>query len=212
MEIKHITGKEMANLVNLESAAFKGQGEDIFTLAMIAEVGWVLGAFTEASKLTGAIEILPTKKPGLGFIHGLIVEPEWQYKGIGGDLLKIAEDHAKANGFDSLACTISPSNGPSLNAFINKSGFKGTEFYYDYYGPGEHRFWVEKKLDRDKPDFDENGIGQTIKKGLPSNHLFIAENDFSGLDHLLNYEHGIVNGVVRPKFSGLSQNILVVAK
>lgn len=212
MEIKQIGKDQIGEIIKLETAAFNGQGEDIFTLAMIAEVGWVLGAFIDAGKMAGAIEILPTKKPGLGFVHGLIVEPQFQYNGVGGSLLKHAENNASEFGFTDLACTISPGNGPSLNTFINKSGYQATGFQYNYYGEGEHRLWVEKHLGSTRDAFPEEGFGRLMKSGLPEGYKHLPEDDFESMDKLINGNQWKVQGIVRPKFSGLSKNSLIISK
>lgn len=212
MEIKQIGKDQIGEIIKLETAAFKGQGEDIFTLAMIAEVGWVLGAFVDAGEMAGAIEILPTKKQGLGFVHGLIVEPQFQYNGVGRALLKYAEDRAGEFGFTDLACTISPGNGPSLNTFINKSGYQATGFQYNYYGEGEHRLWVEKHLGSLIPPFPEENFGQHMQVKLPNGYKHIPEDDFETMDKLINGNQWTVQGIVRPKYSGLSKNSLIISK
>jgi len=200
MEIVSVDKKHISDIVQLEAHAFNGQGEDIYTLAMIAEVGWVFLALGNMGQLTGAIEIVPTKKPEQGFIHGLVVEPEFQGNGVGAELIKYAENSAQKQGFSSLACTIAPWNGPSLNAFINKSCFQGVGFSYDYYGPGEHRLWVEKELGTSSPPTKSQGV------------QILQADQFDDMHELINQQGYVVNGVVRPNSTGHMQNGLSIYK
>ncbi len=212
MEIKPIGKDHIGDIVNLEAAAFNGQGEDIYTLMMIAKTGWILGAFTEVAKLAGAVEIVPSMKPGQAFIHGLIVEPQFQYNGVGAEILKHTEDRAKEFGFQEIACTIAPWNGASLNTFINKAGYEATGFEFDCYGEGEHRLWVKKTLGSNKPSFPEVAMGNLLSSGLPEGYGALFEDDFSGLDSMLNSQEWTIQGIVRPKYSGLPKNSLIVTK
>lgn len=202
----------LEQVVHLEDLAFKGEGEDAFTIAMIGIVGWILGTVPEdVNELIGAIELVPTKEPGVGFIHGAIVHPEWQFQGIGDFLLKELEKEAINEGLTKLVCTISPTNGASLNMFLNKNGFTATEFHFDYYGEGEHRLWVEKDLSSNSAGFQESQW-QAVFKLNPGGLTSVEEDDYQKIATLLNEQNYQAIGVVRPKYSGHHKNLLVLDK
>ena len=212
MFLQPLTKQDIGLLTALESQAFNGQGEDIFTLRMVQEIGWVYTAMnSQLPKLLGAVELLQTKEPGLGFIHGILVEPECQYHGIGAELLKYVEEEAREIGLNRLSCTISPTNGASLNIFINKSGYQATKFEWDYYGQNEHRLWVEKQLTTAQSNNMEQYFGELIKsKTISHDFLSVLDDDYSGLDEALNLNNGRLVSLVRPKYSGFNSNCLIV--
>ena len=179
MRLQPLLKQDVGLLTDLESQAFNGQGEDVFTLRMVQEIGWVYAAMnSQLSKLLGAVEVLPARESGLGFIHGILVEPECQYHGIGAKLLTYVEKEARENGLSCLSCTISPTNGASLNIFINKSGYYATRFEWNYYGQNEHRLWVEKKLTTGQNNNLEQYFGELIRSESASpDYLPVLDND-----------------------------------
>lgn len=149
--LKEFGPEGLHEIVKLEKIAFGGHGEDAYTLKMIDTVGILLGAVTpKGGALVGAIEVLPIWKHTLGekqaFIHGVLVHPDYQSQGLGSMLVEQATQKAILEGYEVISATIAPSNGPSLKTFMNHNHYLGTAFTKDFYGPGEHRFWVSKDL------------------------------------------------------------------
>lgn len=147
--LEHFGPDGLGKLAKLEEVAFGGHGEDVYTLKMIDTVGFVMGAISPANgELVGAIEVLPIWKASWSekqaFIHGVLVHPDYQGKGLGSALIGLATQKAFTEGYEAIACTVSPINIASLTAFINNNHFLGLTFTKDFYGPGEHRFWVQK--------------------------------------------------------------------
>lgn len=191
------TSKDVEDLVTLENDAFKGSGEDIFTLGTIGKVGWILGLKDIGGKLIGAVEMIRSKNMQEGFIHGVVVDSDFQYHGIGNQLISSAVEKAKLIGMVKLSATISPQNGPSLNAFINKNGFIATKFVPDCYGKGEDRFWVEIDLVNENTSFQQKML--FLKKEPEA----VIDTDHKTLHHLLDNGYvaiGLVHQEEQPNF------------
>jgi GNAT superfamily N-acetyltransferase len=214
-EVKEVFSQQgLEEVLRLEALAFHGDGEDIYTLAMIAKVGWILGLSQIGSPtLEGAVELLPSRDARVGFIHGVVVDPEKKSKGIGGALIAEAEKVARGAGMTKIEATIAPTNGASLKAFLNKSGYSATRFYPDFYGEGEHRFWVEKDLAGDKPPFDEHSWRELYQTQLyPDHHVLVPDTDYSNLGELVNDRGYHAIGLIRPANSGHTQNLLYLVQ
>jgi len=174
-------------LTKLEDVAFCGYGEDLYTLKMIDTVGFILGALSPTDgSLAAAIEVVPMWGTSCGkkqaFVHGVLVHPEHQNHGLGSALIDLVTKKAFEEGYQSVVGTISPSNAASLTAFLNHNHFIGTTFIKDFYGPGEHRFWVQKD--------DSFCISHPVKQ------MEIAPDDFEALERLVG--HGwIADGIVK---------------
>lgn len=199
--------KGVIEVTDLEALAFSGEGEDIFTIAAIGKIGWLWGIH-DNSQLIGAVELLRQKDPGKGFIHGVIIHPETQYKGAGTRLIRFTEEQALKNGMNQLECTIAPTNGASLCAFLNKCGYKGEKFIRDCYGPGGHRLWVSRNLEEPVKPFDYRDILKRQAEGQPV--YFVEDNDYSALEELLSRKGMEVIGIVKQHESGQSINLLCI--
>lgn len=211
------TPEEIAQATEIEAKAFNGNGEDIYTLAMIAKVGWLIGyPKNPNAPIEGVLELVPSKDGESLFIHGVAVDPEKKYNGAGVKLIADAITVAKKEGRTKLSATIAPTNGPSINAFLNKHGFKATHFYPNFYGEGEHRLWVEKDLTADEYLFDEdNWEAFYSTQKYENQHLLVADTHYAILENLINKEHYQVVGLVRPEKSGhihSTQNLLYLVQ
>lgn len=208
------TSEEIVKTTEIEAMAFDGHGEDIYTIAMIAKVGWILGyPKNPFAELSGVLELLPVKDEKSLFVHGVAVDPKTQYKGMGVELIQDALAIAKKERKTGVSATIAPTNGASLNAFLNKNGFSATHFHFNFYGEGEHRLWVEKDLTKELPGFDEEYFGlfyQTQKH--PHQHEIVEDDDYNVLNELINVKGYVVIAVVRPKYSGHNKNLLYLVR
>lgn len=215
--------QDIAKVVQVESVAFGGEGEDIYTLAMIAKVGWIFAVPSpDTQNFQAAIELVPTKYPGVGFIHGVAVNPEVQSNGqngngkqkLGTKLIAKAESIAKDAGMEQIDATIAPTNGASLNAFLNKSGYRATHFYPNFYGEGEHRFWVSKNINQEFREFPEADWKRVLwnTQRHEGQHRIVHEDDYTILATLLNDEGYIAIGIIRPQYSGFDRNVLYLVK
>jgi ribosomal protein S18 acetylase RimI-like enzyme len=214
-EVKQVTSLiDLQRVLNLETLAFDGQGEDIYSLAMIAKVGWILVLLQEDSQAPqGAVELVPTKDHEVGFIHGVVVNPCAQGNGAGAILIANTERIAREAGMRQIDATIAPTNGASLNVFLNKSGYRAVHFYPNFYGDGEHRFWVTRDISQAQAPFDEDNWRDLYQtQAYPSQHLLVPDSDYESLEQLVNEQHYQVIGVIRPSKSGQSQNLLYLVQ
>lgn len=188
---------DIARVVDLENVSFHGNGEDIYTLAMITKVGWIIATKNDNEILTGAIEVLPTRNPNEAFIHGLCIREEDRGKGIGAKLmqktLKLLEEEC---GIKRFSATVSPTNGPSLNILMNKNGFEGTSFYPNFYGRGEDRLFVHRA---------ENGRSSECEP------MYVLGTDTEALHHFVNEQRYRVIGVKRPD-NPTNNNFLILRR
>jgi mycothiol synthase len=84
-------------------------------------------------KPIGTMQLLEEKensKPVL-YIHALGVQPEYQGKGLGKNLLRAALDFGKKNGYVSAVLSVNAENEGAANLYL-KEGFKKTELYICY--------------------------------------------------------------------------------
>lgn len=182
----------LSELITLEEIAFGGHGEDAYTLKMIDTVGIILGATAPVGgSLVGAIEVLPIWKHTISekqaFIHGVLVHPDYQSHGLGSMLIEQVTQKAILEGYETVSATIAPSNGSSLKAFLNKNHFLGTMFQKNFYGSGEHRFWVQKDVKYHKK---EPGIG-----------LLVGCQEYDKLEDLIGNGGWVADGI-QPKAGG----------
>ena len=104
-----------------------------------------------------------------------------------------------------VTATIAPTNGPSLNIFLNKLGFIAKEFHYDFYGPGEHRFVVIRPTAMHWP-----GVSQSTYEQLKgsSTITFVEEDDYPTIHSFLSTDYHVAMGVFQPAVTGHSKNLL----
>jgi ribosomal protein S18 acetylase RimI-like enzyme len=198
------TNPDLLALVDLEAKAFGGVGEDIFTLATVAKIGSIHG-IKDMGKLVGAIEFLQQEKPHHGFIHGVVVDPSEQYSGLGTRLIKHAEKEAVEKGNHVMECTISPTNGASLRAFVNHCGYRGVKFIPDCYGPGEHRLWITRDLTQNPVHFNYHEKVQAQQDG--EYVVFVQEDDFKAISDLFD-SNMTMTGVIKASECGNCKNLL----
>jgi predicted GNAT superfamily acetyltransferase len=184
-------------------------GEDIYTLALIAKTGWIWGA-RDNGKLVGAVEFVQNKDPKKGFIHGVVVDPEDQYHGLGTRLVMHTMQEAFNHGITKIEATIAPTNGPSLRVFLNNCGYHASGFYPDFYGEGEHRLWVERDLGVSvvKFDYEEMLDRQTSNPSI----IFVEHDNYGEIQTLLEPKDLAVVGVVKTSESHAPmKNLLCIA-
>jgi GNAT superfamily N-acetyltransferase len=196
-------------VTELERLAFKGDGEDVFTIATLGKIGWLWGAYDDGI-LVGAVEVFRQRDSNKGFIHGVIVHPDAQYKGLGTRLISYSEDEALKAGIDQIECTIAATNGASLRAFLNNSGYHASKYLPDCYGEGGHRLWVAKNLKEPTEPFNHHSM---LKRHLLGEKVFfVADDDCSSIEKHFQDEEMAVVGVVKPAESGFGKNLLCFAK
>ncbi len=197
----------LEQLTKLEEIAFDGHGEDVYTLKMIDMTGWIIGALSPIDKsLVGAIEMVPSINNS-AFIHGVLVAPEAQGQGLGSHLISLAVKEALKTG-EFVTATISPTNGASLNAFLNKNHFEGVSFIHDCYGQGEHRIVVWKGKYGRKVHFDiDNETYENFKDNLSC--AFVEEDDYAQLSYWINMGHAKkAHAIFPPSVTGQSKNLI----
>lgn len=214
-ELKHLPIKLITDscgamaVTGLEKLAFKGNGEDIFTLATLGKIGWLWGAYDDGV-LVGAIEVFRQNDPKKGFIHGVIIHPDAQYKGLGTRLIKDAEGKAINDGIEQMECTIAPTNGASLRAFLNNSGYQASKYLSNCYGDCEHRLWVVKNLKSPTQVYDYKDMLEKQENG--ETVYFVEDDDYGSLESLLKDDRLKVIGISKPEETGASKNLLCVVR
>lgn len=208
LTVELITSSQGAQEITaLEALVFNGEGEDIFTVVTLGKIGWMWGVRDEG-QLIGGIEVFRQKDASKGFIHGLIVNPNYQYNGLGSQLIQYAEKQALVEGITTLECTIATTNGASLNAFINKSGYTADQFIPDCYGEGVHRLWVSRDMTKKPAIFDYEEMLGRQQKGEPV--FFVEDGNYPTIQQLLQARDYMVVGVINGTKHEFGRNHLCI--
>ncbi len=214
--------QDIIEAVEVDSAAFGGEGEDVFTLATISKIGVLVGVWSKSEDTLAAVqELVPTLSKYM-FVHGTVVRPKYQGRGLGSYLnCDVLDGIVEHFGLAGVARTVSPANGPNLHILLNKLGYRAVKFILDCYGMGEHRLWLEKPLGYVVPqEHSEQRYGQQLAQGsipilteeperLPPRFGVVSDH-YEMMKHL-NRGYAVV-AQVRPRFveSGGTCNYLVL--
>lgn len=82
------------------------------------------------------------------------IAEKWRGKGIGYSFLANICKYLTSQGSEIISLTVDPHNKPAVALYINKLGFRLSEYRKDMYGPGHDRYVLELDLKTkfSKPD------------------------------------------------------------
>lgn len=118
------------------------QGDEVTRQRMGKDVSWLA---EEEGVLLGTIALCPWtslsepaeayQRPGLWLFHQFGVEPTHQRRGIGSQLLEVAEDYVRRKGASELACDTAVSAGHLISLYerkgfqiVGKAAFEDTNY------------------------------------------------------------------------------------
>jgi len=100
--------------------------------------------------LVGFFSLIDMPKEGTMELLAIGVDPEFQNKGYGKQMIAFAEKLALKNGRRKMMLVTNKKNLPAIS-FYKRRGYVSIKEIYDYYGDGETRCLFEKTLVEDSP-------------------------------------------------------------
>lgn len=123
--MKEKIAKQIADLLNSENQLVVKYSQDI----VLKNANQYLYLTTENNELKACIECKIVQWYQYEVCH-LTVHPEHRRKGLGTEILRIAEMYAKENNGRVIQCTIREGNEGSAKLFSNSGFLKTSVFYY----------------------------------------------------------------------------------
>ena len=121
--------------------AFKYSVEDC--IPKVKSAKWLKVA-KAGNELAGFISYKPEGMGAMSYISLLCIAPEYQRKGVGGKLLKHAEDHIFT--YDHNIMLYATSFNHSAISFYEKNGYKKVGEITDYNYTGHHEYMYRKTI------------------------------------------------------------------
>jgi ribosomal protein S18 acetylase RimI-like enzyme len=126
-------------LAGYDREVFGSLGLRSCDLAVVAEAGALYVAHV-GDEIVGGCQLLRMlDEPGYLYTVGFYIRPEWQGKGLGGELLRALMEACLDSGAEGLTLTVAPGNAEAL-ALYRSAGFVDEAFVPGFYGPGEDRY------------------------------------------------------------------------
>ncbi len=134
--VRPLDEKDINEWFRLRKLLWEGSSDEEHKSEMLdiyehAETQLVLVAETDDKKLVGFLEasirpfVEDCRSDHVGYLEGWFVEPEFRRRGIGGKLVKIAEDWARQKECEEMASDAEIGNDSSLEAHL-KLGYEET--------------------------------------------------------------------------------------
>ncbi|WP_161973150.1 GNAT family N-acetyltransferase [Halostella litorea] len=130
--IREATGGDVAALVNLYRSAYKenermGFPSSVVSVDEATVRKWLrtrsVFVATRNGEIVGASQLIPRSDWEVPEIGRLAVSPDWQERGIGGDLLESTEQYANSEGWDRIRLR-TLSGHPFLEGWYRRAGYE----------------------------------------------------------------------------------------
>ncbi len=215
VETRELREEEMPFWMALQAGMSVAQAEQLSYDPLIFHC-WVLGAWLEGN-LVGGMEVVRSVRPDYAVGVNAVVAATHQRIGIGSLLYKERGRFLLERGISKVVTAVSIWNTGSLIFSLNKNMARGVKYLRDCYFEGEDKLWMEKDLREATSVFDEAGVGESYRGGSQENfvpvtpkELFLNSRPRRLLESLVNTDGFHVIGLVRPRYSGCDNNLLVL--
>lgn len=146
MEIQSASIRDLGALRRLEHACF---GKDAWPLLdLMAVLTWpdvIRLKAVEDGEMIGFIAGDPRPSQGAAWVATIGVDPGYQRRGVGRELLRACEERVK---LPRVKLTVRISNDAAM-ALYRKAGYRTVDIWKKYYSDGEDGLVMEKILDED---------------------------------------------------------------
>lgn len=155
IRVRQATGNDLDALAALESESFKEVYPRFFFRQVHDLSAETLLVAYDGDRAAGYIVALPEAKcQQIWWILSIAVEPRQQGQGVGAQLTKSLLRVLCELGATTVKLTVDPRNAAACSLY-KRFGFQDREAVYNYFGSGEHRQVMEKRLNsmQQEPNF-----------------------------------------------------------
>lgn len=142
LELVRLVRPTTAKLIELaayDREAFGETGLRSYDLGVVARAGALYVGMVGDTIAASCQLMRMMDEPGMFWVLGFYVRPDYQGQGVGRDLLRAVSKEVHRYGGCGLMLTADPDGATALNLYL-RFGFKVVEQVADFYGPGEDRF------------------------------------------------------------------------
>jgi len=145
--IREATVTDLAATAALENAVFDHNAYPAFFFRQAYDVfgDFFLVAEDEQAGVIGYTIGGKSSSGAVGWVLSIAVNPSHRRKGVARALMEALAERLDDAGASSIRLTVEPDNGPAIAAYL-RLGFTAVETDPDYFGPGDVRTVMEKRI------------------------------------------------------------------
>jgi len=144
--IRKVKTEDFTALLELEQAAFRGDGYSPYFLKMVPVLyPHTCFVATVEDKVVGySLGARDGHDASLGWVLTVAVSPALHGQGMGKALTEVLVQELEHLGMETLVLTVEPTNPARM--LYQRLGFVDAKLERDCYGPGKDRLYMEKRL------------------------------------------------------------------